>query len=184
MNGFTGEVYTDKAIALHSDIPQGKVAQIGIINIFSQGQGDSLEFEEEGFNIKNCIVNGKKVSFAKYVTDNKIDTKLPMVGNFSGAMVNVSFQSIDANADIVHLYAPVFKNMVYKIAAPVGDYSQAFEKALKKLGDKQVVFSCNCILNYLYGELEGKKTGNATGPITFGEVAYQLLNQTLVYVEV
>jgi len=41
-------------------------------------------------------------------------------------------------------------------------------------------FSCNCILNYLYGELEGKHTGQVVGPMTFGEVAYQLLNQTMV----
>jgi len=39
-------------------------------------------------------------------------------------------------------------------------------------------------LNYLYSGLEGKKTGNVTGPITFGEVAYQLLNQTMVYMTI
>ena len=48
-------------------------------------------------------------------------------------------------------------------------------------GNENIAFSCNCILNYLYSELEGKQTGPITGPITFGEVAYQLLNQTMVY---
>ena len=43
------------------------------------------------------------------------------------------------------------------------------------------VFTCNCILNYLYANLEGKKTGSIVGPITFGEIAYMLLNQTMVY---
>ena len=46
--------------------------------------------------------------------------------------------------------------------------------------DGEPVFACNCILNYLYGKLEGKKTGHLTGPFTFGEIAHQLLNQTLV----
>lgn len=32
----------------------------------------------------------------------------------------------------------------------------------------------------LYGGLEGRKTGHITGPITFGEIAHQLLNQTMV----
>jgi hypothetical protein len=32
----------------------------------------------------------------------------------------------------------------------------------------------------LYGHLEGKRTGSITGPITFGEIAHQLLNQTMV----
>jgi hypothetical protein len=32
--------------------------------------------------------------------------------------------------------------------------------------------------------LEGKKVGAITGPTTFGEVAYQLLNQTMVYLKI
>ena len=47
--------------------------------------------------------------------------------------------------------------------------------------DIEPEFSCNCILNYLYGELEGKKIDNISGPITFGEIGYQLLNQTLTF---
>jgi hypothetical protein len=48
--------------------------------------------------------------------------------------------------------------------------------------EKKSVFSCNCILNFLYGGFEGKRINNFNGPITFGEIAYQLINQTLVYV--
>jgi hypothetical protein len=43
------------------------------------------------------------------------------------------------------------------------------------------VFMCNCILNFLYGELEGKKTGALQGAITFGEIAFKLLHQTLLH---
>jgi hypothetical protein len=49
---------------------------------------------------------------------------------------------------------------------------------------ENIIASCNCILNYLYSELEGKKTGKVTGPITFGEIAYVLVNQTMVYLSV
>ncbi|MBN2104582.1 hypothetical protein JW835_11135 [bacterium] len=65
----------------------------------------------------------------------------------------------------------------------MGNYVESFESKLPKdLADPD--FSCNCILNYLYSELEGKKTGNIVGPITFGEIAFQLLNQTLVYLTI
>jgi hypothetical protein len=50
--------------------------------------------------------------------------------------------------------------------------------------ESEIVFLCNCILNYLYSELEGKKTGEMSSPMTFGEVAYQLLNQTMVYLTI
>jgi len=36
---------------------------------------------------------------------------------------------------------------------------------------------------YLYGKLEGARAGLA-GPCTFGEIAYLLLNQTMVYFDV
>jgi hypothetical protein len=32
--------------------------------------------------------------------------------------------------------------------------------------------------------LEGKVVEKMSGPITFGEIAYQLVNQTLVYLEI
>ena len=45
-------------------------------------------------------------------------------------------------------------------------------------------FSCNCILNFLFGGLEGQKIGELYGPVTFGEIGYQLLNQTLVVLRI
>jgi len=45
------------------------------------------------------------------------------------------------------------------------------------------VFTCNCILNYIYGELEGRQLPGPRGPMTFGEVAYQVLNQTMAYLQ-
>jgi hypothetical protein len=77
----------------------------------------------------------------------------------------------------------VFRGIEYRIAAPLSDYAGAFSRAVEQAGIESV-FACNCILNYLYGELEGRKTGDVAGPITFGEIAYQLLNQTMVYLSV
>jgi hypothetical protein len=78
----------------------------------------------------------------------------------------------------------VFKNIKYRIAKNISDYVKAFNERLAEIKDTNIVFSCNCILNFLYGELEGKNIGVLTGPVTFGEIAYQLVNQTLVYVSV
>ena len=100
-----------------------------------------------------------------------------------GAMVNVSFQSVDTEHDKVAFYAPVFPGVEYKVARPVGSYETEFCKHLNGKGPEPL-FTCNCILNYLYAHLEGKKTGSMVGPITFGEIAYMLLNQTLVYLTV
>jgi hypothetical protein len=182
-NGATGESSDSKAIALHLELPRGKQASIGIVNLFRQGGGEVLSFEEEGFSVANCLVGGKKVNFAEYLVSGKIDTRLPLVADYSGTMVNVSFQSVDEKKGTVALYAPVFKNVEYRIAEPVQDYVASFSATMPS-GSIEPAFACNCILNYLYANLEGKRTGTITGPVTFGEIAYQLLNQTLTYLEI
>jgi hypothetical protein len=182
-NGLTGESSSEKSIVMFVDLGKEYTSEIGIVNIFKQGSGDTLEFLESGFKVKDALVNGKKVNFLNYVQSKKLDVKLPLVANYAGANINVSFQKLDEENTEVVFYAPVFKGVKYKQADLVNDYVGSFKKNLPKDTD-QILFSCNCILNFLYSELEGKKTEGITGPITFGEVAYQLLNQTMVHLNI
>jgi hypothetical protein len=84
----------------------------------------------------------------------------------------------------VNFYAPVFPGIKYRIAKSISDYEHEFNSRLTGHTAESAVFSCNCVLNFLYGGLEGKRTKGFNGPITFGEIAYQLVNQTLVYITV
>ncbi|NUN07131.1 MAG: hypothetical protein HUU57_15405 [Bdellovibrio sp.] len=179
-NGTTGESFDSEALVMHVKLPANKVGKVNILNLFKQGNGDVIRFVNVGFEVKDCYVNGDKTNFAEYLARKKIDTQLPLVANYMGAMINVSFQSVDSGSKKVSLYAPVFPDVDYVIADPVENYENAFLAELKK-SPMDPTFSCNCILNYLYANLEGKKTGHIVGPITFGEVAYMLLNQTMVY---
>ncbi|GFK94477.1 hypothetical protein NNJEOMEG_02322 [Fundidesulfovibrio magnetotacticus] len=186
-NGQTGEFLEEGALVLSATLPPGKAAEIGIVNLFEQGEGDTLTFPETGFATKDVLVNGERRNFAAYLVKNRLDTKLPLVADYYGALVNISFQGIDEADGEVKFYAPVFTGIRYKHARPVPDYAAQFTGKLCSACNIQpanLVFSCNCILNYLYSELEGKKTEPFSGPATFGEIAYQLLNQTLVYLEV
>jgi hypothetical protein len=184
---FFGEKYKafdNGAVAMHIELPQNKYAEINIVNIFKQGSGDIISFDTNSFSVKDAIINGTKFNFADYIKKNNIDIKLPLVANYSGAMINISFQAVNEAEKKVDFYAPVFKGIDYRLASMVGDYVTEFTKKIPKADVNNIFFSCNCILNYLYSELEGKSTGGFTGPITFGEIAYQLLNQTLAYVTI
>ncbi|MCL2007540.1 MAG: hypothetical protein FWG77_05585 [Treponema sp.] len=183
VNGSEAESFTDKAVALHILTPDDETVSVNIINIFEQDASSPLiEFTEEGFSIKKCKVDGKEVVFADYIAEKAIDTKLPLVGDYSGNDVNISIKSIENG--VVNLYAPVFKGIEYRIAKAVSDYESLFNSHISEHKDSTAVFACNCILNFLYGELENKKLEAFSGPITFGEIAYQLVNQTLVYVTI
>ena len=180
--GDRGMGQKDGAAVMHIGLPSDRQASINIVNIFRQGSGDSISFPQDGFRATDALVNGARRNFAEYLAEKKVDTKLPLVADYNGAMINTSFQEVGASS--VSFYAPVFHGVEYKVARPVADYVSAFETQLPRAVSGTIAFSCNCILNYLYSNLEGKKTGNVTGPITFGEIAYQLLNQTLAYVTI
>jgi hypothetical protein len=178
-NGRTGKSFDARGAALHVTLPGNRVVDLEIVNIFASGGGDVIRFEEAGFHVSKCLVDGKPANFAEYITSNRIPTEFPLVGDYNGSDINVSLQSVDAAAGTVDLYAPVFPGVDYHFAKPVENYADAFGKAIAA-EESEPAFACNCILNYLYGKLEGKTTGHITGPITFGEIAHLLLNQTMV----
>jgi hypothetical protein len=183
VRGDMGEVLTDKAAVLHLGLPEDKMAQMNIINIFNADtKSPIITFKEDGFAVKTCFVDGKETIFADYIAKNNTDTKLPLVGDYSGAGVNISIKSVEDGT--VYFYAPVFKGIEYRFSEPISDYVGAFHGKIAELGNTDSAFACNCILNFLYGGLEGKDLGGFYGPITFGEIAWQLLNQTLVYIQI
>ena len=178
-NGSTGKVLEDRAVALHVALPAGWISDLEIVNIFESGGGDTIRFEQPGFHATNCLVNGEWTNLADYLAEKGCSTEFPLVGDYSGSSINVSFQAVNREARSVDFYAPVFPGVDYHLARPVADYSRAFSQAIAQDG-REPAFACNCILNYLYGKLEGRKAGGVTGPVTFGEIAHQLLNQTMV----
>jgi len=180
-----GEPRTDRAAAMHVALPASQTAKIDIINLFSQGDGDEIEFGSDGFGSDgDCAIAGQPANLARYIKASNIDVKLPLVADYNGAQINVSLRDVDAEKGVVSFYAPVFKGVKYRFARPVPDYLSAFGERLGSAKSDHVSLSCNCILNYLYSDLEGKETGEIVGPVTFGEVAYMLLNQTLAYVSI
>lgn len=183
-DGATGKGYDEGAVVLHVGLAEGAHVDLDILNIFAQGDdaAKTFTFETDGFAANTAKVNGQEVNFARYIEENGIDTRLPLVANYAGALVNVSIQSVDTEAGEVKFYAPVVKGVEYRLANALGSYAQAFAQGAGEGGVGQ--YSCNCILNYLYGELEGQRTGGFTGPVTFGEIAYILLNQTLVRMDI
>lgn len=180
-DGSRGEGCEERAVVLHARLPEPRYARIEIVNLFRPGSGPGLRFTDKGFSAVKVLVDGVEQDFAAWLRRQGTDTRLPLVADYCGAMVNVSIKSVEAGR--VDFYAPVFPDIEYRIAAPIDDYVARFLAALPA-DVPPVTFSCNCILNYLYSNLEGRHTGPMRGPATFGEIAYQLLNQTLVYLTI
>ena len=61
-----------------------------------------------------------------------------------------------------NFYAPVMAGETYRLAEPVAEYGAAYAAGLGNAADAGRMLSCNCILNFLYAELEGKRIGTAS----------------------
>ena len=179
-DGWAGLAYENAGIALHVELPATVVADLDIINRFSQGDGPAIVFPDTGFTAGPCTIDGRSANFAKYLVEKNIDTRLPLVANYAGAMINVSMQAVDAQRGDVRFYAPVVAGETYHLAHPVTDYAGSFDAHDDVHHHDRQTLACNCILNFLHADLDGKTTGGFVGPVTFGEIAYILLNQTLV----
>ena len=178
-DGRTTTCLREGAVVLHVELPAQFQPMVHTVNLFQPGSGPTIQFAQPGFAASRATVDGRPVEFAAYLRKAAADASLPLVADYAGTNVNVSIKSIDDETGKVSFYAPVFPGIDYHLAEPVANYAEAFARQVPK--NARPLLSCNCILNYLFGRLEGKRTAPFVGPITFGEIAHQLLNQTLVY---
>lgn len=178
-DGATGLAACDGLAALWLEFSPHLEADLDIVNLFEEGDGDVICFPEAGFSVGDCLVDGRPTNFAEYLVAGGFDTRSPMVADYGGAVINVSFQAVDRQAGVVRLYAPVVPGVSYRLARPVKEHTLPYAYAAPP-DEAPRMLSCNCILNYLHAGLEGRPAGGFVGPVTFGEFAYILLNQTLV----
>ncbi|WMX15196.1 MULTISPECIES: DUF6976 family protein [unclassified Aureispira] len=179
MNGKTGELLENKICALHCQLPEGVYAELDIINIYEQGNGDVFTFPENSFSCSDCLINGEPGNLAEYYLEHGVNRTLPLVANYAGVPINVDIQDVDAENKTMSFFGPLNIAYEYKIANLVEDRYALFCKRLPD-DSSNISCSCNCISSYLNIGMEGKHSGGIVGPFTFGEIAYVLVNQTMV----
>jgi len=167
---------SEKAIAMHISLPKNKYAEIKIFNPYKQGDGDSIMFEQSTLVVKDALINGEKRNFAEYLRGIGYDMLMPLVANYSGAMINDVVIATDG--DVVPMSAPVFSHVDYRIAV----VDDAITEPM--LMSDKIVFSITCIGNFLQPDICAQYLRKMNGPVVFGEIAYQQIGQTTVYVTV
>lgn len=173
--------HDNRAVAAQVEWHDDSMLMLEIVNPFVPGNGTAFQFEQPGLVQVFATVDGQRIRFADYLIEHGFDRgDVPLVGDYAGARINVSIRSVNPDTGEVTLYAPAFPGVTYRFAEPLADYAETFRESLAHRSGADAVWSCNCILNFLFGGLEGKAIGGLAGPVTFGEIAYQLLNQTLV----
>ena len=176
-SGTGPNIYTDKAVAMHVSLPENKFAEIHLFSPYKQGSGDSIKFDYRGLVLEDAYINGVKRNFTDYLLEIEYGpNSMPFVANYSGETISLIIGRIDGNK--LTMVSPVFENIEYRMA--VIDYSIS-EPTL--IGDK-IFFSASCITNYGSPEFCNRFLKKMNGPIVFGEIAYQMVGYTTVYLTI
>ena len=170
----------EHAAVMTVSLPDELFAQLQIANLFSPGIGPEIRFGKPGFLAEGeCQIGGKPDNLARYIEAETIDRRLPLVTDHDGALINISIIASDAQTGRATFLAPVNPALTYRFAGGILDYPREFSHALDELHLGSAALSCICAQNYEHAELRQSTGLPFQGPVTFGQIAYGVLNQTL-----
>jgi hypothetical protein len=178
--GPIGHVIEDEMVAMHLTLPESLQAHISVISLNEPGTGDAITFLNEGFTVTHALVNGEMVCFAEYLRAKWSDPAIPIVCDYNGTHLTVDIKNYDLLSGHVEFYAPVFKNITYHFAKPVENYSDKLREAVQKKSLGSPFFECICIKNYELLSMGRDLLGAFEGPVSNGEIAHFLTNQSIV----
>lgn len=170
-----------KGAAIHVALPENEVARVEIINPNSIDDNSPVfTFPVTSFEQSDCKIDGIDGNIADYLISIGHPTMgIPLISSTNGTLINRDIQLIDKENRKVNFFSPVYSDEKYKLAKKSEDFTSLFKNKLQ-IDKNEAVYSCLCLSFYLLGNLENKSI-NINGAFTFGEIAYQLLNQTAVF---
>ncbi len=186
-----GQAETERAAVLYVSLPAQYFAQLHIANLFAPGGGPEIRFPAAGqFSNGDCLIGGTRGNLVQYIAEKGIDRRLPLVADHEGALLNVSI--LRAEGERLIFLSPVSPALTYRFAEEVLDYPAEFTGAVAEIELDQAAHSCICVVHFHYAGLSYGHDGAAvqpnlapvpwpdiTAPVTFGQIAYTVLNQTL-----
>ena len=175
-SGSGSGIYTDRAVAMHISLPDTKYAEIHIYSPYKQGNGDTITFDSDEVVVKDAFINGVKRNFAEYLREINHNMLIPIVADYCGALICVV--SCGITEDEVQMSSPVFKSIEYRLAAIDNNIVEP------SMADDRIVFSVTCVGFFGQPDICSKFMKKMNGPVVYGEIAYQVLGQTTVYVTI
>ncbi len=179
------EPHDERAAVMYVSLPQDMFAQLHIANLFSPGDGPDIQFLSSSPDAaQDCLIGGVRRNLDAYRVEARIDMRLPLVTDQDGALLNIGLLPGAEPGGALSLLAPVSPELTYRFAETVRDYADEFGAALAALDYGSAANACVCVLNYLHAGLEHARGLDFTAPVTFGQIAYTVLNQTFVCLEI
>ncbi|MBP5367554.1 MAG: hypothetical protein J6Z01_03810 [Bacteroidales bacterium] len=184
--GMDGKLTNSLASVLYVELPDYLAARAEIENFDTiDAKSPRIVFPKNGFTQSDCTIDGKPGNIADYF-ENVIKPRLggytQMITSQNGALINRDIKIVDPKKGEVTFFSPVYAGDEYYFVDSSADYLSMFNRSL---GSKRCdVLTCfSCISYYFGGKFEGRGVCK-NGIYAFGEIGYQLLNKTVVTLEI
>lgn len=182
--GIDGELSETNAVVLHVELNDGLVARAEIMNFDVIDETTPvIKFPVTSFVQSECTIDGKSANIVDYLLEYRKQRGqvVPLVAECGGALINRDIREIDEVNKTVSFFSPAEAGDEYRMSKPNGDYQQLFNEGLSQKSNVVACFSCTSYFGG--GQFEGKSI-KQNGVYAFGEIGYQLLNKTIVTLEV
>ncbi|MBQ3655540.1 MAG: hypothetical protein II956_01675 [Bacteroidales bacterium] len=184
--GIDGKLTSEKAVVLYVELPEYLSARTEIENFDTiDEQTPEIIFPKDGFVQSDCLIDGKPGNIAEYfenVVKPKIGGYTQMITSQNGALINRDTKIVDTKKGEVTFFSPVYAGDKYHLVKNGQDYLKMFNDNLS-VKRTDVVACFSCVSYFFGGDFTGKKVVT-NGNYAFGEIAYQLLNKTIVTLEI
>lgn len=187
--GNYGQLFHNKAVALYVELPENITARAEIINLDTIDYSTpKVVFPKTSFFQSDCTIDGKPGNIADYL-ENYVKPRMggkgytQMITSQNGALINRDPKVVDVEKGTASFFSPAYEGDEYYLVKPGNDYFTMFNDALKAKGDAEIAACFSCISYFFGGSFEGKSIIK-NGCYAFGEIAYQLLNKTIVTLEI
>ena len=188
-SGSDAQLLSDKAVALYVELPDDLSARAEIINLDTiDSSTKKVVFPKTSFFQSDCLIDGKPGNIADYF-ENYVKPRMggkgytQLITSQNGALINRDPKVVDVEKGTASFFSPVYADDEYYLVKAGIDYLKLFNDALSAKGDTQIAACFSCISYFFGGEFNGR-TICKNGVYAFGEIGYQLLNKTIVTLEI
>lgn len=185
-DGADGLLNSEKAVVLYVELPDYLSARTEIENFDTIDEETSeVIFPKDGFVQSDCIIDGKPGNIAEYfeyTVKPKLGGYTQMITSQNGALINRDPKIVDTKTGEVTFFSPIYAGDKYHLVKNGKNYLKMFNDSLSaRRSDVVACFSC---VSYFFGGNFTGKNVVKNGNYAFGEIAYQLLNKTIVTLEI
>ncbi|MDR1865858.1 MAG: hypothetical protein LBR08_09855 [Bacteroidales bacterium] len=173
ISGSDAKAHLNKAVVMHVGLPAGKYAEVHIHSPFKIRPDTAIVFDENTTHPTDVLINGEKRRLEEYMVSRNISFQYPLIANMAGINICVSFY-YDVKP-LTTMGTALFKGLTYYFSEPDTDMR------IWEIPHDRIYALC-CL--YYVLEPDPERLCQMTGPATYGEIGYQVVSQSIVYLTI